>query len=161
MEIPSQFEGNSKFYDFVLNIRKRKAYFDNKLSYQALLDIRTMIFNLIFLPISIFFRSLGLEFHKIELKKFIPGVEFNLKSFYGRICSIQKDFDAAGDDDMNFIAQEARDRANLSEAAYSRFRKAMNKIRNVNIPSLYGANKAKKLKDNFYTIPFNAFRNDL
>ena len=157
MEIPSLFEGNSKVHDIELVIRKRRAYFDGGLSYQALLDIRTMIFNVVFLPLSIFFRSLGLQFHRIELKKFVPGGEFNLKSFYSAICSIEEDFESGDDADRDFIAQEARDRANLSEMGYSLFRKTMNRIRNVNIPSLYASKKAKTLKDNFYTIYKNNF----
>jgi len=99
-----------------------------------------------------------LAFHKIELKKFVPGSTVSdIDFFYKKVCSIEESYDLENKDkiDCGFIGQEARDKAMLSERGYSRMRRLLMRLQRVILPSIYYCNKAKNMMDIFYTVHKN------
>jgi len=154
------FPGSLKHHDISLVLRNRKNYFTQGLTSKALLNIKKMLFNLIFLPISIFINSFGLTFHKIELKKLVPGSTVtNMDLFYKSVCSIKYDYDFENQEkiDHGFIGQELRDNGTISEKAYCRMRRLLMRLQKIVLPSLYYCNKAKSIMDIFYTVHKNKY----
>jgi hypothetical protein len=153
------FPGSSKQHDISLVLRNRKEYFAQGLTAKTILNIKKMLFDLIFLPISIFISSIGLEFHKIELKKLTSGSTVtNFESFYNSVCSIKYTYGLENLEkiDHGFIGQEVKDISMLSEKAYSRMRRSLMRQKIV-LPSLYYCNKAKSIMDIFYTVHKNKY----
>jgi len=152
------FPGSSKQHDISLVLRNRKEYFAQVLTAKTILNIIKMLFDLIFLPISIFISTIGLEFHKIELKKFTSGSTVtNFESFYN-VCSIKYTYGLENLEkiDHGFIGQEMKDISMLSDKAYSRMRSTLMRQKIV-LPSLYYCNKAKSFMDIFYTVHKNKY----
>ena len=60
-------------------------------------------------------------------------------------------------DELPLIIQEAKDRANMSEKNYIRFRKTCSKINSFKLPSLFKLNEFKFRLNKFFTIIKNEF----
>ena len=65
------FEGNLKFKDINLTLKKITSHFSENLGYRQKLKNENKFFMQIFLPLNIFFKSFGLEINRIELKEYI------------------------------------------------------------------------------------------
>ena len=141
------FEGSLSHHDIALRLRKRKTFFQTELRNREKL-IQIICFTLLF-PMNIFLKSLGLQIHKVELKKHEIGEPTISRNEFRKKLIIQDSF--ATIDIPDYVCQEATDTANMSERKYNKFRKIVNKLGG-RMASMYSKNLLKSQMDDFYTI---------
>ena len=146
---------DSKYFEIPLKIIKRVRYFDY-VKETSRCRIKADFVKNIFVYLNIFFNSFGLAFHKIELKEHSFNETSRSENIH-QIISIKKENNDSDDVKLPFIIQEARDRSNMSEKNYIRFRNACPKIKNFKMPSLFRLNEFKFKLNNFFSIKNNEF----
>ena len=146
---------DTKYIDIPLKIIKRVKYFDF-VNETSRCRIKADFIKKIFIYLNIFFNSFGLDLHKIELKEQVIGEETSVEKLQ-RIFTIKKSYENLEKDELPLIIQEAKDKANMSEKNYIRFRKACSKINNLKFPSLFKLNEFKFKLNKFFTIIKNEF----
>ena len=141
------FEGLLNHHDIELKLRKRKSFFQTEIRNRD--TIIDMLFHLVFIPLNIFFKSMGLQIHNIELRKYTVGEQAISPNKFKKVLTIRESFDAIAIPD--YVCQEAKDSANMSERKYTKFRKIINLLGG-RMNSLYGNNKLRRQMEKFYTI---------
>ena len=145
------FESNCINHDITLRLRKRQPFYQtNYANRQKLIDMFVLT---MFIPLNIYFKSLGLQIHKIELKKYTTGEPATSSKEFKKVLTIQESFTAKEIPD--YMCQEARDTANMSERKYNKFRKVVNQLGG-RLASMYSSNLIKTQMSKFYTILPNA-----
>ena len=144
-----------KYFEIPLKIIKRVRYFDYA-NETSRCRIKTDFIKNILVYLNIFFNSFGLALHKIELKEHTSNETASIEKIH-QMLSIKRDHNNSDDIKLPLVIQEAKDRSNMSEKNYIRFRNACSKIKDFKMPALFRLNELKFKLNNFFSINKNEF----
>lgn len=145
------FESKYIHHDIQLRLRKRLPFFQT--DYKNQNKLTNILIRTVFMPLNILLKSMGLQFDEIKVKQFTFGEpSLSLKDFK-TVLKIQEK--SAATEIPDYVCQEARDTANMSERKYIRFRNIVNRYGG-RLSSLHKSNLIKKQMNSFFTILPNA-----